>query len=132
VSGKHNGPTTAQSDRAKAAALGPGMLRVDRLETTPGGGDPVLDELPVPGVAAGADDPAVLVLVGEVQSVLQPHPTAPVRHRWAIGGGRAVGNNTLDRRKRRRRSERETLGSVVDDDGREGGESRCDRGGGEH
>ena len=66
----------AELDRAEAAALGAAVLGVDGLERAAGGGDAVLDELPVAGVAAGADDPAVLVLVGVVEPVLQPGAAA--------------------------------------------------------
>jgi hypothetical protein len=108
------------------------MLRVDRLETPAGGRDPVLDELPVALVAAGADDPAILVLVPVEEPVLQPQPAATVGDRAPVGGRRAGSDLARGRRDGRCRGERKALGGVVDDDGREGHQGRGSRTGGEH
>ena len=72
VGGEDDRAPAAEGPSSNAAALGAGVLRVDRLDRPPGRGDAELDELPVALVAPGADDPAVLVLVGVVEPVLDP------------------------------------------------------------
>ena len=61
-----------ERDGGGRAALGARVLGVDGLEQAARGVDVVLDGLPVRGVAAGADDAAVLVLVGVEEPVLEP------------------------------------------------------------
>jgi hypothetical protein len=75
-------------DLSPGAALGPGVLGERGPDGTAVAGNAELKQLPVAGVAAGADDPAVLRVVGEEEPVLEPE-TAPV-----VAGGAAVDERT--------------------------------------
>jgi large subunit ribosomal protein L36 len=63
-----DGPLATELDVSATAALGAGMLGIDGL----GAVLPVLDELPVAGVAPAAEDAAVLAVVLEPDPVLDP------------------------------------------------------------
>ena len=66
----HRAPATP-ANAPPGAALGAGVLGVHRLDRTPARVEPVLHHLPVPGVTPRPEDPAVLVLVGKEEPVLQ-------------------------------------------------------------
>jgi hypothetical protein len=90
------------------------VLRVDRLDRPPAA-QAELDHLPVALVPAGAQQPAILRLVGEEHPVLQPFTRPPP----VDDGSRAA---RLDaghaRRERPHRRQRVVLAAVVHDDRR--------------
>ena len=71
----HHGSAVSELDGGPWAALGAGVLRVDRLDALTD-----LNELPVARVAAGPDDAAVLVVLREPQPELAPFTDAPFVH----------------------------------------------------
>ena len=83
---KTTGRVPCSATALVAAALGAGVLRVDRLDRLAGRVEPVLDHLPVARVATGAHDPAVLVLLGVVEPVLQPRPALGRRRGPGVRG----------------------------------------------